>query len=1668
MSWGNSRVEMMEEPELEEGEACHYEDAEDTSIDPDIALSYIDEKLQSVLGHFQKDFEGGVSAENLGAKFGGYGSFLPTYQRSPSILSQPRTPQISQTQGTSRSPNYFPSEGPPQNSMPVSDPPSTRRNGTAGSRDGHTLHDSRVFCGDDSTRQDSCFSSQESNKFPAKHEVSMIKSHNPTDQRTLKLRIRVGSDKTTQKSTALHTSLGLISPSSSPENSPTESAGMLSKFQEIHSDSPASILQTMTSFPVAGSVLLSPLHEKLLTLSRNEKLFEENEHAATAKDANPQSVMSANSSTARLEDGDFLIRKKTNSGGKSEFVEEPNSEVRNDTMSLFQKNLGIGSLENRRCFSNDLNQRVVPDIVCDTHESVKGAGGAPDAKKITEKEVPMKKREISRLKDELFGSDLDKDDSVESLSDLSGNKDEHQEVRSRSVELQLKSFQTNASVDSMEGGRSKCSRSVPSFRADSDISESERDSSGAFSLRKKAVMKAASHKPDQPRMPHTEKQLSEGKKKLAEHQRSLKPAADVAEVKGVSATLKNKKSSKKDVPVAHVFDAQLEKPTNQLDSLGRPPSDKLKKSKLEARKGQHASSAKSKQMPSKKVDSHVACATPMKDPSAVGMQGAKELTSGAEPAVEAVVIEEDWVACDKCEKWRLLPYGTKPEQLPERWMCSMLYWLPGMNHCDISEEETTRALHALYQMPLPDNLNGLQNHAGRSAFGVISADMHGLGSNSQIAGFYMANGGKKKHKLRETPNTTSNHGPMLTTNSNLQHELIKSRSLKNVNQPIAESNSISKASAQIPVKSSDVLGKHLNTPKERMANGGEKPKKKSKRESDQYDQRDLKKLKIKSDQAFVATKEVVMGIQDYHERGDLKETMPGLAERSQILEKKHGNRVQDSRDSGSIDLKTNIGREISVKKRKLRDQGYIMNSQSNGNQLGDSDGNALVGEVSGESGFRKQKKPKVFYSEKKESSTCKGEEKSSRTRATITKIVLPGTRDFPRDRSVAREHQTKKPRVKVQSRLTMEDIDSLKKDLGSEQLSTAATSSSSKVSDSRKSRANHQVKGSPVGSVSSSPLRMFITSKASPARMDSSGRDDAPLDDIGSSRKYLDRDGGFESDKSRILIKGKRPGVPHPEVYGSSLLDFRGTDAREKIESCVVHSSEVGNSHMGNSNVDVLEECSPYMTEKHAAYCSDGHGRVSKKHVSMLNEHKSVKNSSFQCKEKGGNAGFNTQRVEENISGQLGSKEVLNSKIDHNNLDSSTKSLKNNQKINNKDPTHCSGSRKEHRLKHDGVGSTTKLNSVCDMEGKVLTKQKAHQEIDARIATNGRSTQTESRDPRSQAGVHTEDKLGTSVIKSKPASGSQKGSFKDVGMANASVSARVSSMLKDPGIGLCQNVSHNNMGHLEPDHCAVQESSGPTPSKRETSSQTASIVLRKAEELRDFADRLKNSGLHDDYNQAYFQAALKFLQGASLLESSNAESSKSGEMNQLQIYNITAKLCETCALEYEKHDETATAALAYKCMEVAYMRVVYCKNMSLSRIWHDLQASLQVPPQGESPSSSASDVDNTHNQTVAEKTALSRGSGSNAGSHVIAPRNRPSFVRLLDLTKDVNSAMEASRKAQNAFAAATNLEEAENKDAFISVKRVIDFSFQDVEELIHLVEQAIEAINHNGFGGGRG
>lgn len=100
-------------------------------------------------------------------------------------------------------------------------------------------------------KQDSCLSSgQVTEKLPMRHEPVSNKPVNLTEHRTLKVRIKVGSDNKARKNAAIYSGLGLISPSSSMGNSPSleESGGMPSECQVALEESPNSILGVNSSF----------------------------------------------------------------------------------------------------------------------------------------------------------------------------------------------------------------------------------------------------------------------------------------------------------------------------------------------------------------------------------------------------------------------------------------------------------------------------------------------------------------------------------------------------------------------------------------------------------------------------------------------------------------------------------------------------------------------------------------------------------------------------------------------------------------------------------------------------------------------------------------------------------------------------------------------------------------------------------------------------------------------------------------------------------------------------------------------------------------------------------------------------------------------------------------------------------------------------------------------------------------------------------------------------------------------------------------------------------------------------------------------------------------------------------------------------------------------------
>jgi len=49
--------------------------------------------------------------------------------------------------------------------------------------------------------------------------------------------------------------------------------------------------------------------------------------------------------------------------------------------------------------------------------------------------------------------------------------------------------------------------------------------------------------------------------------------------------------------------------------------------------------------------------------------------------------QQEWVQCDKCEKWRRLPARISPKDLPDVWYCSMNTWDPRSASCAIHEED---------------------------------------------------------------------------------------------------------------------------------------------------------------------------------------------------------------------------------------------------------------------------------------------------------------------------------------------------------------------------------------------------------------------------------------------------------------------------------------------------------------------------------------------------------------------------------------------------------------------------------------------------------------------------------------------------------------------------------------------------------------------------------------------------------------------------------------------------------------------------------------------------------------------------------------------------------------------------------------------------------------------
>ncbi|KAJ6413991.1 hypothetical protein OIU84_006742 [Salix udensis] len=588
----------MGETEIEEGEACDYMDNSDQNFDIDVALSYLvrvsDDRIQDILGQYQKDFEGGVSAETLGPRFGGYGSFLPTYQRSPSKRSNPATQRKVQSHG------MLPPSHDDRLAEGASRKSTSSLHETISARPTAALRSSSPLPLARPLPEDRLVKIQSSREHVSGYEPLQLPV-NQSDQKMLKLRIKVGSDNCLpeQKISEIYSNLGLdMSPSLSSEytDSPSEWERDFPDSLEEQMDSPTCIVRIMTSSIQSGA-MLSPLHDCWLHLSEQKD-------------------------------------------------------------------------------SSD-HERTIPVKEC----SVVWA----------DEKVPVKKQK--KPKNE---SSMDTSNRNHLLSDARNHPPESKmtkmgEVAAGTAGASNNSMRINLSAEPKEKTFQKSS---PPCRSKGDI-----------------------------------------------------------------ALLENLSKVKVKHPVS-IGDSKAGRSKSRNHLLGTSVGDET----VDCISGVHEKKTLAFRNKSKvsSVD---------KKPSLVSTSKANlrgDINGGA-PAgllpmeVAPYLIEENWVCCDKCHKWRLLPYGTNPDQLPQKWLCTMLDWLPGMNRCAISEEETTDTQRARCRLSVVGNHDGRTSHSVSTESSITFVNTwHDLDQNPQDLSF---SGGKKKHEIKVVSNPAQCSLPKKLLNS---------------------------------------------------------------------------------------------------------------------------------------------------------------------------------------------------------------------------------------------------------------------------------------------------------------------------------------------------------------------------------------------------------------------------------------------------------------------------------------------------------------------------------------------------------------------------------------------------------------------------------------------------------------------------------------------------------------------------------------------------------------------------------------------------------------------------------------------------------------------------------------------------------------------------------------
>lgn len=560
----------------------------------------------------------------------------------------------------------------------------------------------------------------------------------------------------------------------------------------------------------------------------------------------------------------------------------------------------------------------------------------------------------------------------------------------------------------------------------------------------------------------------------------------------------------------------------------------------------------------------------------------------------------------------------------------------------------------------------------------------------------------------------------------------------------------------------------------------------------------------------------------------------------------------------SLDMRSYNDGGKSAKKRNLKNWQngpHDAEALQNGGRY-INDNSMPVKEESNDSGFRRNKKPRVSQNDGKDFSGNVSIDEQKR-KDMMSRPLSSADEDNTMARGLDKAKQPKKFRRKVWSPVTMQKAESLRRELGSEPSPTAATSSSSKVSDSCKTRTNYEVKGSPVESVSSSPVRMSISKKVPSMRMDSLSADDARVGDFPitrSPKKIVDGGGNYETKRSAAAKKKKASDILHPESLNYPVLGFEETLSGDKFggkSEAGARPSPFGDGHLDDNHLDIVDGHSSCPTDLHVSETC--YGKANKNHRSTASLQQISGKSSLPPKKKGRAAEVTNEGTPGRVSDLLNSQRISNPKqtwrseadadqsyvgpsgdalhnLKHPNTGRSGLKSAKNKNVLKIDSKIWGDNTKEKQLKsgeHESRAAKIINPGSVDTTVHQSLNQGFQAEMVKNIATQGNCMGGNSQVDRHD--IPTSNKLGP---------GTRNGDLLQMRPCDISVSVDVPKESKDLRNVIHQSESEHGNGHSAADRSA-QDLTGPSIVRRDTSGQTASVVLKEAEDLRDVADRLK-------------------------------------------------------------------------------------------------------------------------------------------------------------------------------------------------------------------------------------